>query len=122
MRRTLPGSQRFTKVEAVDEKAYGANHAYEISAVVDPEGLDEGQNTFTTIRFQKGPIKETGVNGIHNEDLIHVVLDRLYGFQDTLHACRENAIVITKLEEALHWLNHRTQARQARGVEGTSEA
>jgi hypothetical protein len=34
--------------------------------------------------------------------------------------CRENAIVITKLEESLMWLNKRTADRQARGVEGTA--
>lgn len=33
-------------------------------------------------------------------------------------SCRENAIVITKLEEALMWLNKRTEDRKQRGVEG----
>ena len=65
-------------------------------------------------------IKENGVNGCHNEDLIAVVIDRLQGFQAGEFSCRENAIAITKLEEALLWLNKRTQDRIRRGVEGTN--
>jgi hypothetical protein len=33
--------------------------------------------------------------------------------------CRENAIAITKLEEALHWLYARRTEREKRGVQGT---
>jgi hypothetical protein len=32
--------------------------------------------------------------------------------------CRENSIAITRLEEALMWLDKRTANRDARGVEG----
>ena len=49
-----------------------------------------------------------------------IVLDRLRGFQESEFKCRENALAITKLEEAMHWLHHRTRARVARGVEGTN--
>ncbi len=73
------------------------------------------------INFQDGPLKEVGgVNGVTNEMLISAVIDRLEHFQAHEQTrCRENAMVITKLEEALHWLRHRTQERLARGVEGT---
>jgi len=53
--------------------------------------------------------------------LIAVVIDRLQGFQGGKFACRENALALTKLEEAVHWLHHRTAQRLARGVEGTHE-
>lgn len=33
-------------------------------------------------------------------------------------ACRENSIAITKMQEALMWLNERTRERKERGVEG----
>ena len=46
-------------------------------------------------------IKECGVNGVNNEDLINMVIERLEHFQRSEYACRENAIAITKLEEAL---------------------
>ena len=71
------------------------------------------------IHFQQGPIKECGVNGVNNEDLLLMVLTRLRMFNQGEFACRENSMVITKLEEAVMWLRKRTQAREARGVEGT---
>ena len=74
-----------------------------------------------SLSFQNGPIKEAGVNGITHEVLLAVLIDRMRSFQDGDYACRENAIALTKLEEALMWLNKRTQGREARGVEGTHE-
>jgi hypothetical protein len=71
--------------------------------------------------FQHGPIKEVGVNGITNEALLAIVLDRLRGFQESPFKCRENAVAITKLEEAMMWLHKRTLDRERRGVEGTNQ-
>lgn len=71
--------------------------------------------------FQLGPIKEGGVNGITNEALLAIVIDRMQHFQRGEFACRENALVLTKLQEAMHWLDHRTREREDRGVEGTNE-
>lgn len=90
-----------------------ASHVYELSRT-------EGELHFATLGFQHGPIAEVGVNGITNEALIAVVVDRLRGFQSSKFACRENALALTKLEEALQWLHSRTRAREARGVEGTN--
>jgi hypothetical protein len=72
--------------------------------------------------FQNGPIAESGPNGISNEVLLAIVIDRLECFQKGQFACRENALALTKLQEAVHWLHHRTRERLARGVEGLSIA
>ena len=88
------------------------------SAYIKKENNDD---ILADIHFQEGPIKECGVNGVCNEDLINMVLERLECFQNTEFKCRENAIAITKLEEALMWLRKRTIAREQRGVEGTHE-
>lgn len=72
-----------------------------------------------TVDFQCGPIKECGVNGLNNEDLLLMVLTRLNAFQDTEFKCRENALAITKIEESLMWLRKRTTEREMRNVEGT---
>ena len=74
-----------------------------------------------TILFQNGPIAEggVGVNGVTHEALLAILAHRLRGFQAGPYACRENALALTKIEEAQHWLQHRTRARMARGVEGT---
>lgn len=117
MRELNIGSKKHTKVVVIDEPStiYGACHEY---CVVTSDDKDLSRHT--RINFQLGPIKENGVNGCHNEDLIAIIIDRLQSFQAGDFSCRENALAITKLEEALMWLRKRTQDREDRGVEGTS--
>ena len=99
------GNDRFTTVQTVgDPGCGGANHVYEVVSTC--HHPDQPQALYAHVHFQNGPIKEAGV------------IDRLQSFQAGEFNCRENALAITKLEEALHWLNHRTASRQARGVEG----
>jgi hypothetical protein len=61
----------------------------------------------------------TVMDGTTNEELLLVLINRLQ-FLQKKGPCRENSIVITKLEESLMWLQKRTQDRKARGVEGTN--
>lgn len=112
-------TSKYTEVwhEEEGQMKYGAPHSFQVRPVKDPESLE----VLTEIHFQEGPIKECGVNGACNEDLICMVIARLEHFQKTQFACRENALAITKLEEALLWLRKRTMAREKRGVEGTHE-
>lgn len=56
-------------------------------------------------------------DGTTNEEVLAVLIDRMNHLNQKF-PCRENSLAITKLEEALMWLNRRTQNRQARGVEG----
>lgn len=102
------------KTILASKPAHGADHMY---SVVDG-GID---NLLSSIHFQNGPVKEVGVNGIKEEDLIVILIDRLQSFQQGPYSTRENAVAITKLEEALMWLNKRTADRELRSVEGTSE-
>ncbi|WP_321955027.1 hypothetical protein [Burkholderia cenocepacia] len=97
-----------------DPGAGGANHLYAIDGYVGKSG-----HRTTLIEFQNGPIAEAGVNGITHEALLAIVADRLRSFQAGPFACRENALALTKIEEAQHWLQHRTLSRIRRGVEGT---
>lgn len=101
--------------------AGGANHRYELNLHCVPgekPGLT-ADHTRILIEFQKGPIGEYGYNGFTNEALLAIVIDRMRGFQSGKFSCRENALALTKLEEALMWLQKRTRDRIARGVEGT---
>ena len=75
---------------------------------------------YMTIQFQLGPIQEAGVNGVQIPDVIDVLVDRLQGFQKGDYSCRENALAITKLEEASLWLGKRTSDRVKAGTEGRS--
>jgi len=116
------GTKRFTSLCVMDEPGDGgACHRYKIMKTRNPNGGIYVPEQYADVKFQKGPVKENGVNGCFQEDLIAIVIDRLQCFQAGDFACRENALALTKLEEALHWLNHRTADRQARGVEGKSE-
>ena len=63
----------------------------------------------------------TLTSGTTNEEVLAMLIDRIQFLQGKF-PCRENAIVITKLEESLMWLNKRTQDRKVRGVEGKQEA
>ena len=118
--RTLEiGTRKYTEVRVLDEKGQGnANHVYKVhKAGEDSNGLSDG---LCLINFQNGPTKEFGVNGVMNEDLIAIVIDRMRGFQSSDCACRDKDLALTKLEEALMWLSNRTNERETRGVEGTN--
>lgn len=73
-----------------------------------------------TVSFdiQSGPVAENGRNGCDATDIIRYAIG-LYKSFNNAHACRENSITITKLEEALHWQEARTRDRVERNVEGT---
>lgn len=75
---------------------------------------------FASIEFQAGPIPTHGVNGLTNEILIDILVERI-GLLNKMFPCRENSLAITKLEEANHWLHARTARRQAQGIEGKHE-
>jgi hypothetical protein len=123
MRKVEIGTSEHTRVEAVDEPSHGnACHKYMIVEVYNQNPTAQEQKPLMChpISFQKGPIKEHGVNGIHNEDLIAIVMDRLEGFQAGEYACGENGMAYAYLEATLKLLRKRTDRRKAKGIEGTS--
>lgn len=69
----------------------------------------EGSTTLVTVN-----------DGTTNEEMLAVLIDRMNYLQGKF-PCRENALVITKLEESLMWLNKRTSDRKARNVEGSNQ-
>lgn len=106
-------TQKYTKVYATNEKNFNAFHNYVVANA-------ETGEVVTQIYFQEGPIKENGVNGVSNEDLILMVINRLESFQESEYVCEENAEAITHLMEAIESLRARTNKRIAEGIEGTS--
>lgn len=106
------------KVAATDGPGPGgASHEYVLFA----QGGDGNVHGDIKIVFQNGPVKEAGVNGITDEALYAVLIDRLRAFQSGPYACRENAVALTHLERALLWQHKRTLDRERRGVEGTHQ-
>ncbi len=74
-----------------------------------------------SLKFQNGAM-ELGRNGAITEEVLDMLIEHFQFFQAGKYACRENAMVITKLEEAKHWALHRKQLREAQDVKGRAAA
>lgn len=101
-------------------KVIREGHKYEL------ENFEVGGSLKQTIQFiEKEPHPHptfpgemiTIHNGTTNEDLLKLLIDRMQ-FLQSKFPCKENAIVITNLEESLMWLEKRTADRLMRNVEG----
>ena len=98
----------------------------------DPNGNPHGgtvEGTGLSIKWQQGPLgrdaERIEPNGAFVETVIAAAIQRIEYYQTAQNkkfACRENALAITKLEEALLWLNKLTADREKRQVEGTHTA
>lgn len=75
------------------------------------------------IDWQNGPLNRgedrLEPNGCFVETVINAAIQRLEYYNESKFRCRENSLAITHLQEALHWLQHRTADREKRQVEGT---
>ena len=75
------------------------------------------------IRWQDGPLgrgdDRQEPNGAFVETVIAAVIQRIRFYNAGKFSSRENALAITHLEEAAHWLDARTNRREKAGVEGT---
>ncbi len=90
-----------------------------------------GQEIHEAITFENGkltwqlqvghPNEEGSVSGCFNTHLVDFVIELQQHYQSIM-PCRENALVITKLEEARLWLEKRKMDREKRGVLQTDKA
>lgn len=75
-----------------------------------------------SIDWQDGPLgrgeNRKEPSGAFVETVIDAARQRIEFYQYSQFKCRDNSIAITKLEEALMWLNKRTIDRDRREVEG----
>lgn len=101
-------------------KVIKEGHLYELDSF-------DGTNTQQIQFIEKMPITQDSIelrtvrDGTTNEEVLKVLIDRLQNLGRKF-PCRENSVAITKLEEALMWLNKRTEERKSRGVEGKATA
>ena len=97
-------------------------HTYELDNF-DPQ---QGEDDKFILTFYRLALDGTKINGVTNEEVIKVLIHRLnflnQKWMDGKLKCRENSLAITKMEEALMWLNRRTEGRIERGIEGTHVA
>lgn len=113
-------------ITVMDEPgAGGGNHRYVVTGAAFEKNpsFDDGDLPMPRIPilFQNGPINEHGVNGITQEVLLAIVIDRLESFQNGSFANEYNAKALDYVRAAQETLLSRTCDRMARGVEGKSE-
>jgi hypothetical protein len=119
--------------EIIEHRVTGldtVNESLTVTAVSDPDPL--GQTRFyeiagpafvnpTEIVFQSRPRKEVGfIDGITEEALLAIVLDRLRGRQTGPLKDRQVEWAIDRIYEGLHNLHLWATARSERKIEGTS--
>lgn len=120
---TIQKRNNLNMIYRADEPgAGGAYHRYVIDRVERPSGKSNETATLTSIQFQHGARNEEGsIDGVLDTDLLEIVRDRLKDFSRGEYSTRENALALTHVEEALLWLNKRTEERAERGVLGTNQ-
>lgn len=81
-----------------------------------------------SIDWQQGPLQEVEhingdsrkvQNGAFVEDIIRIAKERLEFYQRSPFACEENHQAMVRLDQALNFLNARTNRRAEEGKEGT---
>jgi hypothetical protein len=125
-RHLVSGESTGVTVYVADEPGSGnANHLYlmdgfNIQTNPSIESLQDLRfdSNVQGIFFQNGPVPTAGLNGVTNELLLALVIDRLEGFQSGPFACDENATALEHTVKALETLQLRTKRRIAQNVEG----
>jgi len=98
-------------------KVLTPGHRYELAHFENKESAQALQFIHKEPKEEGSTELKTVSDGTTNEEVLDVLIDRMQFLQKKF-SCRENAIVITNLEESLMWLNKRTQDRLKRDVEG----
>ena len=97
-----------------------------MSELIKPGTSDSDLKTYEfpggfALKFQNGAM-ELGRNGATTEEVLDALIEHIEFFQAGKYKCRENALMITKLEEAKHWALYRKQLREAQGLKGREGA
>jgi hypothetical protein len=107
-----PESGKFSLTEPFSE-----NQFIKIENVEDVKGVAP----IVKFTIQSDPIREVGINGVQALDMLKYI-KCLFESLNEAFPCRENALTITKIEEAIHWQEARTRDRMRRNVEGKNKA
>jgi hypothetical protein len=101
-----------------DDDTYSGAHYYEFNNC---KGFNNGETEYTenkqSIQFIKKEDDNSIVEGIQSEQLLIALIDRHKKLNDRFPS-REGSLAITKMEEALHWLEARVKERINRNIMG----
>ena len=84
-----------------------------------PKDTPAPEAVVTLLAFQYGAPAQAGFNGLTDQALLAVLIDRMEGFEAGKYAVPETGFALDCLRTAQMWMNSRTGARIARGVDGT---
>jgi hypothetical protein len=112
----FPSDQYTIQVE--EDEDYGGAHLYEMTNSIGfNKGKTEYVNSFQTIQFIQKNEDGSIVEGLLSEQLLIVLIDR-HKKLNNRYPSREGALAITKMEQALQWLEARIKERIVRDVMG----
>ena len=111
----IPGDPHHHPIRYADF-AYGAAHEY----LIDPADPNSPRPS-VLLRFQKGPVLETGDNGIGDEDLLAILDHRMQCFSKSPDPDRNTLAATAHIRAALKALLRRKKLRMDAGVEGISK-
>lgn len=110
-------------VEKALVKLEESNPQKEYRSFINIENAEDVKGVAPIVKFtiQSDPIGEVGINGVQALDMLEYTKCLFQSLNDAF-PCRENALTITKIEEAIHWQEARTKDRINRKVEGQNKA
>lgn len=100
-----------------DSSQMGLLNFIKLENVADVKGIAP----VVSFTIQSDPINEVGINGVQALDVLKYT-KCLFQSLNNAFPCRENALTITKIEEAIHWQDARTKDRIQRKVEGKNKS
>jgi len=105
-------------VKVLEDDTYGGAHFYELTNCLGfNNGKTEYINSTQCIQFIKKEEDGSILPGLQSEQLLIALIDRHKKLNERFPS-REGALAITKMEEALHWLEARVKERIERNVMG----
>ena len=118
-----PTKNNMRHVEKALVKLKEQEPAREFDSFIQIENAEDVKGVAPIVKFtiQSDPIGEVGINGVQALDMLEYTKCLFQSLNDAF-PCRENALTITKIEEAIHWQEARTKDRLRRAVEGSNKA
>ena len=115
--KVFPSSEK--TIIVTNDEDYGGAHKY---SFIDSLGHQNGEPVYDfhqmqTVQFVQKNIDGTMTPGVQSEQLLIALIDR-HKKLNVKFPSREGALAITKMEEALHWLEARVKERLDRNVMG----
>ena len=86
----------------------GACHRYAVTT-------KDMKTTFAAIDFQMGSVKKEGYNGVQDEDLLKIVIDRLQCLEAGPFSCDEYHFALGYIRKGLDCLDHRDPGPEGAG-------